>query len=168
MKSIIGFLLATVSLLALACSPQQDSAQQVATSPVVVAADSAAPTADRPNDPPHTDHATTPDTQAQKPAMTRNGLAKELVCMVNNAYMGKKQVPVTFEGRQYYGCCQMCVKNIKTQRQVRVAQDPLTGKEVDKSAAFVALDAAQQNGSVLYFESEGTYQQYLKKRTPIQ
>ncbi|SHM21982.1 hypothetical protein [Hymenobacter psychrotolerans] len=168
MKSITGFLIAAVSLVALACSPQQDSAQQAATSPIVVAADSVVPTAGSPNDPPHTGHATTPNAEKQEPTMTKDGLAKELVCMVNNAYMGKKQVPVSFQGRQYYGCCEMCVKTIKTQRQVRVAQDPLTGKEVDKSLAFIALDAAQQNGGVQYFESEDTYQQYLKKRTPTQ
>lgn len=31
----------------------------------------------------------------------------EEVCMVNNEYMGKKQFEVNFEGKIYYGCCQM-------------------------------------------------------------
>ncbi|WP_246054093.1 MULTISPECIES: hypothetical protein [Antarcticibacterium] len=33
----------------------------------------------------------------------------ELVCMVNNAYMGKSQMPVPVNGKTYYGCCEMCV-----------------------------------------------------------
>ncbi len=45
-----------------------------------------------------------------QPTMTVEGLPKDLVCMVNDAYMGKKQLPIKFEGRMYYGCCEMCVK----------------------------------------------------------
>lgn len=30
-----------------------------------------------------------------------------LVCMVNDAYMGKEQIEVPFEGKMYYGCCNM-------------------------------------------------------------
>ena len=98
---------------------------------------------------------------ATAPALTDAGLAKELVCMVNNAYMGKKQYPVQFDDKLYYGCCQMCVKTIQNERQVRVALDPLTGKEVDKSVAFIVLDSANHNGSVLYFESEANYKKYI-------
>ena len=31
-----------------------------------------------------------------------------LVCMVNDRYMGVEQIPVQVEGRTYYGCCEMC------------------------------------------------------------
>jgi hypothetical protein len=95
------------------------------------------------------------------PALTSAALPKELVCMVNNAYMGKKQVPVPFEDKLYYGCCQMCVKTIQNDRSVRVAFDPLTKKEVDKSGAFITLNPATRDGSVLYFESEENFQKYI-------
>ena len=32
----------------------------------------------------------------------------ELVCMVNNAYMGMPQIAVPVNGKTYYGCCDMC------------------------------------------------------------
>lgn len=96
----------------------------------------------------------------KEPFQKHGGLPKELVCMVNNAYMGKAQYPIEFEGKQYYGCCQMCVETIQNERQVRVALDPYTGKEVDKSFAFIALKPGSVNGEVLYFESEATYESY--------
>src|SRR5688572_17328234 len=67
-------------------------------------------------------------------------LSKDQVCMVNNAYMGKKQIPVAYDNKTYYGCCQMCVEKIKTNKAVRYATDPYTGKEVDKASAFIALN----------------------------
>ncbi len=103
---------------------------------------------------------------AQEPAsleslMTEDGLPKDLVCMVNNAYMGgKKQFPVEFENKMYYGCCEMCVKTIQNQREVRYATDPVTGEEVDKSKAFIALKPGSANGDVLYFASEENYSKY--------
>src|SRR5687768_563470 len=30
------------------------------------------------------------------------------VCMVNNQYMGRPQIPTTVAGKTYYGCCPMC------------------------------------------------------------
>lgn len=87
-------------------------------------------------------------------------LAKERVCMVNNAYMGKKQIPVAYENKTYYGCCEMCVEKIKTNKAVRYAKDPQTGKEVDKATAFIALNPVTKDGSVLYFESEQSFKKY--------
>lgn len=99
-------------------------------------------------------------TSANLPALAEGGLPKELVCMVNNAYMGKDQFLVEFEGKQYYGCCEMCVKTIQNERQVRVALDPLTGKEIDKAGAFIALKPGS-NSDVLYFESEENYRKFI-------
>lgn len=103
--------------------------------------------------------------QPQQPAspadlMTADGLPKDLVCMVNNAFMGNEQFPVPFEDKMYYGCCEMCVNTIKNQREVRFATDPVTGEEVDKSAAFIALKPGGTRGEVLYFASEDTYKKY--------
>ena len=93
--------------------------------------------------------------------MSETGLPKDLVCMVNNAYMGKQQFPVPFEGKMYYGCCEMCVKTIKNERSVQFATDSVTGKEVDKSVAFIALKPGSASGEVLYFESEKNYKAFL-------
>jgi YHS domain-containing protein len=98
--------------------------------------------------------------QEEKTTMTAEGLDKELVCMVNNAYMGKKQFPVEFGNKLYYGCCEMCVNTIQNEASVRVAKDPVSGKEVDKSEAFIALEPGNPYGGVLYFESEANYKKY--------
>jgi YHS domain-containing protein len=84
------------------------------------------------------------------------------VCMVNNTHMGKAQIPVEYEGKTYYGCCQMCVKKIQTDSQVRYAVDPQSGKQVDKAKAFIVTKPGSTTGEVIYFESVDTYQQYKK------
>ena len=80
------------------------------------------------------------------------------VCMVNNAYMGKDQFEVPFEGKTYYGCCQMCVERIPKDEAARIAVDPFTSKKVDKSSAYIVLSG--ENGEVAYFSSEDTYRQF--------
>lgn len=76
------------------------------------------------------------------------------VCMVNNAVMGKPQIPVKVDDKTYYGCCEMCVKTLKGQSISRFAIDPVTGKKVDKAKAVIG---AKPNGEVLYFENEKTF-----------
>lgn len=82
-----------------------------------------------------------------------------IVCMVNNAVMGKSQIPVKFEGKTYYGCCEGCVETIRTDRSARYAKDPVSGKEVDKAKAVI-LEG--QGGEALYFESLDTASRYKK------
>lgn len=79
------------------------------------------------------------------------------VCMVNDEVMGKAQIRVEHEGRTYYGCCEGCVKTLKTERTARYARDPVTGKEVDKAGAVIIEGAA---GEALYFESIDTASRY--------
>jgi len=83
------------------------------------------------------------------------------VCYVNNKFMGIEQIPVEFENKTYYGCCEGCVIKLKTMRETRYALDPSTGKEVDKAMAFIVL-SPNGNNDVLYFESEQTYKNYIK------
>lgn len=83
------------------------------------------------------------------------------VCMVNDKVFGEPQIPVEFEGKTYYGCCQGCVSRIKNDRAVRYSIDPLTGGEVDKATAFIVEG---QGGKALYFESAQTAKQYSAKR----
>ena len=87
-------------------------------------------------------------------------LESSLVCYVNNAYMGKEQIPVEVDGKIYYGCCEGCVDKLKNMREIRYALDPLTGKEVDKALAYIVLKP-NGNGEVLYFESEENYIKYF-------
>lgn len=86
----------------------------------------------------------------------------DLVCMVNNAYMGKKQFEVPFEGKTYYGCCNMCVERIPQDKAARTAVDPFTSKEIDKSEAYIVLVSGE--GHVAYFENEENYKQFVAER----
>lgn len=79
------------------------------------------------------------------------------VCMVNDQFMGKPQIPIAFEGRTYYGCCAMCKERLGKEPATRIAQDPVTGDQVDKATAIIIQDAA---GKVMYFASEDTLRRY--------
>ena len=79
------------------------------------------------------------------------------VCMVNDQFMGKPQIPVEVEGRTYYGCCAMCKDKLNQQPAARLAQDPVTGEAVDKAKAVIVQDA---QGRVKYFASEATLARY--------
>lgn len=83
------------------------------------------------------------------------------VCYVNNKFMGIDQIPVEFENKIYFGCCEGCVIKLKTMRETRYAKDPFTGNEVDKAMAFIVLSPTGNN-DVLYFESLQTYKDFIK------
>tara|TARA_R110002050_G_scaffold200990_2_gene336063 strand:- start:398 stop:826 length:429 start_codon:yes stop_codon:yes gene_type:complete len=85
----------------------------------------------------------------------------KLVCMVNNAYMGKPQMPVPVNGKTYYGCCQMCVGTLNNNETARTAIDPFSGKSVDKTEAYIVL--VKKEGDVAYFESKENYLKYNNK-----
>ncbi|SMG15429.1 hypothetical protein SAMN05660862_0957 [Sphingobacterium psychroaquaticum] len=86
-----------------------------------------------------------------------------LVCMVNDAYMGKKQIEVPFEGKMYYGCCNMCKERIPKDAKIRYAIDPYTLEKVDKATAYIVLIGDQ--GEVAYFENEASYRSFEKRRS---
>ena len=77
--------------------------------------------------------------------------------MVNNQYMGQKQIPVTVEGKTYYGCCQMCEAKLNKDPTARLAEDPVSKRPVDKATAVIAKDTS---GRVLYFEDEASLRAY--------
>jgi YHS domain-containing protein len=79
------------------------------------------------------------------------------VCMVNDQFMGKPQIPVEVEGRTYYGCCAMCKDKLDNQPESRLAKDPVTGEAVDKATAIIIQDP---QGKVMYFASEATLRQF--------
>ena len=84
-----------------------------------------------------------------------------LACMVNDAYMGKEQLEVPFDGKMYYGCCEMCKERIPTDETVRYALDPQTLSKVDKANAYIVLIG--DNDEVAYFENESNYKSFLKE-----
>jgi len=86
-----------------------------------------------------------------------------LVCMVNDLYMGKEQIEVPFEGKMYYGCCNMCKEKIPKDESVRYATDPHSLKKISKADAYIVVIG--NNNEVAYFESEGNYQQFLKENS---
>ena len=88
-------------------------------------------------------------------------LPNELVCMVNDAYMGKPQIPVQVNGKTYYGCCQMCVTKLNEEENARMATDPSSGQVVDKTEAYIVL--LNNKGDVAYFDSEASYNANIKK-----
>ncbi|HLL25417.1 MAG TPA: TRASH domain-containing protein [Kofleriaceae bacterium] len=79
------------------------------------------------------------------------------VCMVNDQFMGRPQIPVEVEGRTYYGCCPDCKTKLDQQPAIRTAADPVSGEAVDKAKAIIVQDAT---GKVLYFASEDTLRRY--------
>ncbi|WP_034918850.1 hypothetical protein [Gillisia sp. CAL575] len=104
-----------------------------------------------------------PATQEKKEILASNyqlgdHIPNELVCMVNNAYMGTPQIQVPVGGKTYYGCCDMCVGKLNNDENARMGQDPLSGKMIDKSQAYIIL--SNEDGAVAYFESEDSYKKY--------
>ena len=84
------------------------------------------------------------------PSKTLSQVENKKVCMVNDMYFAKEQIPVSVNDRTYYGCCENCKKTLKEDAQSRQATDPITGKTVDKSTAVIGADT---KGQVHYFEN---------------
>ncbi len=61
------------------------------------------------------------------------------------------KLPVEFENKTQYGC----VIKLKTIRVTRVAKDPHTAKEVDKTLAYIVL--MDRDGRVDYIESKENF-----------
>lgn len=93
--------------------------------------------------------------KSEQPYLTK--VDNKQVCMINNGYMKKDQIPVPIGKRTYYGCCEMCVKALNADEAKRVAIDPVSGKSVDKSEAVIGADP---DGKVFYFENEANLKKY--------
>lgn len=87
---------------------------------------------------------------------------RSLVCMVNNQFMGRPQIPVMVQGRTYYGCCEMCKGRLERDPSSRVSVDPVSGKTIDKADAIIARS---DDDKTLYFESEQTFAAYTRGPT---
>lgn len=98
-------------------------------------------------------------TNANMPALG-DQVPNDYVCMVNDAYMGRLQFEVPFEGKTYYGCCDMCKERIPKDESVRYAIDPYSKNKVNKADAYIVLIG--NNGEVVYFENEENYKKLVK------
>lgn len=85
------------------------------------------------------------------------------VCMVNNKFMNKDQIPVPINGKTYYGCCPGCVANLKQDTAYRFATDPETGERIDKSEAVIIVKPDTKD-EVLYFKTEINAKKYIEKK----
>ena len=83
----------------------------------------------------------------------------EQVCMVNDSFGGKPQIPVMVDDKTYYGCCPGCAEKIKNDLSVRIATDPVSGAKVDKAKAVTSAD---DNGKVFYFENEENFGKFVE------
>jgi YHS domain-containing protein len=92
-------------------------------------------------------------------AETLSIVENEKVCMVTDMHFPKKQIPVTHDGKTYYGCCENCKETLAKDSKARTAIDPVSGMPVDKARAVIA---ARADHSVVYFESKKNFDTYLK------
>lgn len=93
-------------------------------------------------------------------AETLRRVETKLVCMVNNKLFEKEQIPTFVEGKTYYGCCEMCASRLTSDRAIRKAVDPVSGKEVDKAMAIIGADG---QGKTYYFENEKNLHLFSQK-----
>ncbi|RYZ75659.1 MAG: TRASH domain-containing protein [Proteobacteria bacterium] len=80
--------------------------------------------------------------------------------MVTDMYFAKKQIPVSHDGKTYYGCCENCKETLAKDSRARSAIDPVSGKPVDKAKAVIAVKA---DNSVIYFENKKTFEKFAAK-----
>lgn len=80
-----------------------------------------------------------------------------LVCMVNDQYMGVPQIPVEVGGKVYFGCCPACRDRLMTDPSLRAARDPVSHAAVDKAMAVIAR---RPDGKLLYFANEDNLRNY--------
>ena len=88
---------------------------------------------------------------------TLKKVESQYVCMINNKLFDKAQIPVTVNGKTYYGCCPMCKEKLEKSAEARSAVDPVSKKPVDKATATIG---AASDGTVYYFENEGNLKKF--------
>lgn len=88
-------------------------------------------------------------------------LPNNQVCMVNDAFKPAEQIPVTVNGKTYYGCCQGCVDALKTNELARTTTDLISGESIDKATSVAILKPGSKE-QVLYFANEANAIKYVK------
>ena len=62
---------------------------------------------------------------------------REYVCMMQDMVLTKPGIAIEYQGKTYYGCCDMCKEKIKNAPQKYTRARPVSGKPVDKATAFI-------------------------------
>ena len=139
--SIVFLILASIILLS--CSNEKNQKTETATSTVTKTT------------PIQTDSAVTSQESYEI-------VPNDKVCMVNDRFMGVKQIPIDVDGTTYYGCCEGCVEKLQENiDDVRFGNNPLNKTKVDKASAVIVQD--KSNGSVFYFASKEDAQDFVSK-----
>ena len=77
--------------------------------------------------------------------------------MTQNGVYPNKLIPVNYDGKIYYGCCQGCAKSIRENpEKFCYSKDPISRKRVDKAKAKIL----NFRGRALYFENEDNARQF--------
>lgn len=145
------------ALLATGCAEQARTTSTSA--PVVQAVPATAPSSQSTATP----AASTPSPAATAHAALTLVSDRSLVCMVNNQFMGRPQIPIEVDGRTYFGCCEMCKGRLANDPTSRVAIDPVSQRSVDKATAVIGKT---DDGTTLYFENEQTFAAYAGPGSP--
>jgi YHS domain-containing protein len=148
------FIIVALSMsVAAACAKQEQPAAPTGTAAPPARAASATVSAPQPTQP-----------SSENPAGALTLVAdRSLVCMVNNQFMGRAQIPVEVGGKTYYGCCEMCKSRLANDATARTAVDPVSNRPVDKSVAVIAKT---ETGATLYFENEQNFNTYARQTRP--
>ena len=100
---------------------------------------------------------------ASLPAQT-DTIAHNKICMVDDIYQANyPTLMVMLSNRAYYGCSTKATQDLATQPKFRKAVDPITKSQIDKATALIAIHP-KRDGTVLYFESEKTFNLYLNQQ----
>lgn len=108
----------------------------------------------------HSSTTVAPTTQATGGGALTLVTDRSLVCMVNNQFMGRPQIPVTVNDKTYYGCCEMCKGRLANDPASRTAVDPVSQRSVDKATAIIGRG---EDGTAMYFENEQNLVAYSRQ-----
>ena len=103
---------------------------------------------------------------ADKPIATDDWMKPveaKMVCMVNNKAFDKEQIATQVDGKTYYGCCPMCKGMLEKDAAQRSANDPVSGKTVDKASAVIGSDS---DGNTYYFENQDNFKKFASGPKP--
>lgn len=146
MKRFLITSVAVVAVIVTACNSPKPQAKEATVSESPAATNA-----------PHDMAASSEDRTLKKGDVVPN----DQVCMVNDNYMGKPQMEVVYNGKKYYGCCEMCKNRIPEEEEVRMAVDPVSKQRVDKALAVIAVTG--DDGEVSYFENTKNYEAFFAK-----
>jgi YHS domain-containing protein len=91
-----------------------------------------------------------------------NHIPLNRICMIRGDVKDKDTYMIRVAGKAYFGCCQKCLTKLRNNlNNVQYASDPVTGKMVNKADAVIKLNPDNAR-KVLFFESQETYDRYLK------